>query len=103
MMSNYKEIEVKAFGKDGKQFEFTVNRDVISHYRQWISSPEQGVGKILTLLTLKGNPKGIILDCGYDTFKKKLAIPSVQLDGLTEDQISKVSDLVKSFQKINRK
>ena len=101
-MSAYKEIEVKSFSPDGKEVNYTFNRDVISHYRQWVTSPEQGKGKVLTLLTLKGNPKGIILDCGYDTFKKKLAIPNVDLDGLNQDQINKVYDLVRSFQKLNR-
>jgi hypothetical protein len=76
-MSEYKEIEVDVFISNKsdkvKTMKYTFNIDTISHYRQYITSPEDGVGRILTHLTLKGNPKGLVLDCGYDTFKKKLA------------------------------
>lgn len=80
---SYKEIEVDVFtgNKDGvvKTVKYTFNIDTISHYRQYITSPQEGVGRILTHLTLKGNPKGLVLDCGYDTFKKKLAELKVNL------------------------
>ena len=72
-MTKYKEIEVSVLVKDGKRLKYSFNIDSISHYRQYVTSPEKGVGKIITALWLKGNPNSLRLDCGYDTFKKKLA------------------------------
>lgn len=101
-MSAYEEIEVSVHVKENMILKYSFNKEAISHYKQYVDSPDDRKGSIITMLWLKGNPNALRLDCGYDTFKKKMACPTVDISGLTEEQVQKISDLIRSFQKINR-
>jgi hypothetical protein len=97
-MNKIIEIEVK--GHEGKLVKYSFSKENVSHWRQYTTSPTQGKGDILTMLFLKDNPKGIVLNCGYDTFKRKMETPMIDVSGLSDDNISKVYDLIQSFRKI---
>lgn len=99
---NYKEIEVEVLVKDGIKIKYTFNVDSISHYKQYVDSPSDKRGSIITMLWLKGNPQALRLNCGYDTFKKKLGCAMLDVSGLSSEEIEKLSDLAKSFQKSRR-
>jgi hypothetical protein len=98
---SYKEIEVEVFKKGQGTTKYTFNTDVISHYKQYIDAPEDKDGSVLTMLYLKGNPNVLRLDCGYDTFKKKLGSNSVDLSSLSVDQKEEILSLLESFVKVN--
>lgn len=101
-MSAYEEIEVSVYVKENIILKYSFNKEAISHYKQYVDSPEDKKGSIITMLWLKGNPNALRLDCGYDTFKKKMACPTIDISGLTEEQVEKISDLIRSYHKINR-
>jgi hypothetical protein len=52
---------------------------------------------------LKGNPQVLRLNCGYDTFKKKLGSNSVDLSSLSSDQKNEVLGLLEKFGAENAK
>jgi hypothetical protein len=101
-MSDYKEIEVSVLVKDGKKIKYSFSKDVISHYKQYVDSPLDKRGSIITMLWLKGNPQALRLDVGYDTFKKKLACPVLDLSGLSFRQVNEIKELAKSFLEVNQ-
>jgi len=98
---NYKEIEVEILGRDETKVKYTFNVDSISHYKQYIDNNNE-CSEVVTLLWLKGNPKQLRLSCGYDTFKKKIGCRSLDVSGLSEEEVTKLADLAKSFQKTRR-
>jgi hypothetical protein len=95
-MENNDEIEVTVTMKENP-LKYSFVKSNISHYRQFTKE-----GKILTMLFLKSNPHGLILDVGYDTFKKKFGRPTLDVSGLTPEQVDEVSELILSYLKINR-
>ncbi len=98
-MSHYEEIEVEVF-RNVKESEDTTSysfpRSAIQYYRQFV-----GNGSVKTMLFLQNSPKGLILDCGYDTFKKKLGSNSVDLSSLSSEQKEEVLALLEKFGKDN--
>jgi hypothetical protein len=101
-MSKYEEIEVSVLVKDQHKINYTFSKDVISHYKQYVDSPLDKRGSIITMLWLKGNPNALRLNIGYDTFKKKLAAPNLDLSGLSSSQINEIKDLARSFHEVNK-
>tara|TARA_R110002050_G_scaffold194716_3_gene329534 strand:- start:186 stop:476 length:291 start_codon:yes stop_codon:yes gene_type:complete len=96
-MSKYEEIEVSVLVKDGKKIKYSFSKDVISHYKQYVSSPLEKRGSIITMLWLKGNPNALRLDVGYDTFKKKLGCDVLDISGLSDSQKEELKKLKESF------
>ena len=76
----YQEIEIETLGHGGKVEPFTFNLDNINYYRSFIDkSSKVGEGdKLSTMVFLQGSPKGMIVKCSYEVFKKK--IKEVQKD-----------------------
>ena len=101
-MLEYDEIEVDILNKDGKTVKYSFPKNVIQYYRQFIGDTIGNKGGIKTMLYLTGSPKGLILDCGYDTFKKKLKSNTINVNGLNEAQLNTVNELVLSFLKDNQ-
>lgn len=102
-MSAYEEIEVSVLVKNGIKIKYTFSKDSISHYKQYVDGALDGKGSIITMLWLKGNPQALRLDCGYDTFKKKLACPKIDVSGLTDEQVNEIKALAESFLSANKK
>ena len=76
----YKELEIKTVGRGGKAEPFTFNLDNINYYRSFIPKSDE-VGQttdLCTIVYLKGSPKGMIVKCSYDSFKRQ--IKEVQQD-----------------------
>ena len=99
---DYEEIEVTALGRKDEVVKYSFNKDAISHYKQYVDSPDEGKATIQTMLYLKSNPNALRLNIGYDTLKKKIGCPTVDVSGLQSSQIQKIKDLIKSFHKLNR-
>lgn len=96
-MSKFEEIEVSVLVKDGKKIKYSFSKDVISHYKQYVDSPLEKRGSIITMLWLKGNPQALRLDVGYDTFKKKLGAEVLDISGLSTRQKEEILKLKESF------
>ena len=101
-MSIYEEIEVQVFSNlklsKKKTTSYSFPRSAIQYYRQFIDE-----GSVKTMLFLQNSPKGLILDCGYDTFKKKLGSNSVDLSSLSSSQKEEVLTLLEKFGEENAK
>lgn len=70
----YKEFEIQTVGRGGKAEPFTFNLDNINYYRSFIQKSDQ-VGTstdLCTIVYLKGSPKGMIVKCSYDSFKRQI-------------------------------
>ena len=96
-MSKFEEIEVSVLVKDGKKIKYSFSKDVISHYKQYVDSPLEKRGSIITMLWLKGNPQALRLDVGYDTFKKKLGCEVLDISSLSSSEKEKILKLKESF------
>ena len=96
-MSKFEEIEVSVLVKDGKKIKYSFSKDVISHYKQYVDSPLEKRGSIITMLWLKGNPQALRLDVGYDTFKKKLGAEVLDISSLSISQKEEILKLKESF------
>ena len=99
-MSDYQEIEVEVFTNirnSNKTTSYSFPKNVIQYYRQYVTSPEHGKGTIKTMLYLQGSDKGLVLDCGYDTFKRKLGSGAIDVSGLSSSEVEEVKALIQSF------
>ena len=70
----YRELEINTIGRGGKVEPFTFNLDNINYYRSFIEKSDE-VGKkgnLSTIVYLKGSPKGMIVKCSYDSFKRQI-------------------------------
>jgi hypothetical protein len=94
---SYKEIEIEVLVKKDVKAKYSFNVDNISHYKQYIAGEYDKKDTVVTMVYLKGNPTALRLNCGYDTFKKKLGSNSVDLSSLSSDQKNEVLGLLEKF------
>jgi len=100
---SYKEIEIEVIGRGSEKVKYSFNVDNISHYKQYVAGEYDKKDAVVTMVYLKGNPQVLRLNCGYDTFKKKLGSNSVDLSSLSSDQKNEVLALLEKFGAENAK
>lgn len=101
MSSVYEEIEVDVVSPKNGTEKYSFPKSVISYYRQFTDSPSEGKGSIKTMLYLQGSEKGLILRCGYNELKNKLNAKTVNVSGLSDEDIEKVTKFVQSLREKN--
>lgn len=67
-------IEVQVVNKKGDVQNYVINKDKITYFRGYVeTSPKvKSQPKLKTAVYLMGSTKALILDIGYDEFKRKL-------------------------------
>ena len=70
----YQEVEIEVIGHGGKVHTQYMNIDNINYYRPYIeSSSEMGTTpKLVTMVYFKGSVKAMHINCGCETFQKKI-------------------------------
>lgn len=66
-------IEVKVVNKKGDAQDYVINKDKVTYFRGYVetSSEVKSQPKLKTAVYLMGSTKALILDIGYDEFKRK--------------------------------
>ena len=66
-------IEVKVVNKKGDAQDYVINKDKVTYLRGYVetSSEVKAQPKLKTAVYLMGSTKALILDIGYDEFKRK--------------------------------
>ena len=84
---SYKEIEIEVIGRGSEKVKYSFNVDNISHYKQYVAGEYDKKDAVVTMVYLKGNPQVLRLNCGYDTFKKKLGsvVDSLEATRIVEE------------------
>jgi len=67
-------IEVQVVNKKGDIQNYVINKDKITYFRGFVetSSEVKSKPKLKTAVYLMGSAKALVLDIGYDEFKRKL-------------------------------
>ena len=95
----YDSLELMVMGQDKTLVPYTINKSNINYHRAYVSD-----GSLKTSIYFIGNPKALIIECGYDQLNMKLDRNSLihrMLKDLNGDEIKLVKKFVEELKSIS--
>lgn len=91
------DIDVIVVDRNGNDMECTIPRKSVSYYRGFITSNEQGKGRVYTMVYLIGSPNALKIVSTHNAFKEKMNAKTLNITGMSNEKVEKLKDYIEEL------